>query len=298
MTSITRPGANPQVADPIYLLLPVHNRRPVTEKFMQCLLRQTDRGYHLVLIDDGSSDGTADMVRRTGVPLTVLTGRGDWWWAGSLQQAYAWLQSRPRGGGDIVLIMNDDTHFEPDFLAAGRAALARSPRALLRAQRVDPRTGAVVEVGVKAAWRRLQFVPTRDPAEVECFGTRGLFLRLADFLALGGFHPRLLPHYASDYEFTMRARRRGFRLASDPAVRLSVDEATTGDLDPRAGSLREYLSRCFSKRFAHNPIYWTTFILLACPPAWIPLNLLRVWVGFLGQIKAAASGGGAQKPIR
>jgi len=273
----------------LYVLLPVHNRRPVTEKFIACLKQQTDARFHLLLIDDGCTDGTAGMVRDSGVPLTVITGRGDWWWAGSLQQAYHWLQARPREGNEVVLIMNDDTQFEPGFLAAGRAALAAAPRALLRARQRAGDSGEYLDAGMTADWSRLQFVPARDPAEVDCFGTRGLFLRLADFLALGGFYPRLLPHYGSDYEFTLRARRRGYRLLSDPAVRLTFDAATTGDLDSRAASLRDFLGRCFSKRFAHNPVYWTSFVLLACPPAWILPNLLRVWYGFLLQLKAAAS---------
>ena len=274
----------------LYVILPVHDRREVTAKFIACLQQQTDRNYHLLLVDDGSRDGTADMVRAAGVPLTVLTGHGDWWWAGALQQAYDWLQSRPRAGGEVVLIMNDDTQFEAGFLAAGRAALAAAPRALLLARRHGS-AGEFLDAGVKAVWSKLQFLPTRDPAEVDCFSTRGLFLRLEDFLALGGFHPVLLPHYASDYEFTMRARRRGYRLVSDPAVRLQFDASTTGDLDPKAASLRDYLRRCFSKRFALNPVYWTTFILLACPARWILPNLFRVWTGFLGQMKDAARGG-------
>ena len=288
------PGGEPRADGLIYLLLPVHNRRQVPEQFMSCLQRQTDRAFHLVLIDDGCSDGTAEMVRGTGVPLTVITGRGDWWWAGSLQQAYDWLQARPRAGGEIVLIMNDDTQFEPGFLAAGRAALARVPRALLLAQLYSGRTGEFLDAGSRADWRKLQFVPTRNPAEVDCFTTRGLFLRLTDFLGLGGFHPRLLPHYASDLEFTMRARRRGHRLVSDPAVRLWFDESTTGDRDPGAASLGEFLRRCFSKRFLQNPLYWTSFILLACPPAWILPNLFRVWYVFLGQVKDAATRGRAR----
>jgi GT2 family glycosyltransferase len=276
----------------IYVLLPVHNRRQITEKFIGCLQRQTDRAFHLMLIDDGSTDGTADMARSSGIPLTVITGRGDWWWAGSLQQAYLWLQSRPRDGhesGEVVLIINDDTEFEPDFLAQGRAALAGTPRALLLAQLYSSRTREFLDAGMKVDWRKLQFLPTRDPSEVDCFSTRGLFLRLADFLALGGFHPILLPHYASDHEFTMRAHRRGYRLISDPAVRLWLDEATTGDRDPGAASLGDYLRRCFSKRFVHNPLYWTTFILLSCPPAWMLQNIYRVWRDFLIQAKRSIS---------
>jgi GT2 family glycosyltransferase len=187
--------------------------------------------------------------------------------------------------------MNDDTRFDPDFLAQGRAALARAPGALVRAQRYSGDTGEFADAGVTVDWRRMEFTPTREPAEVECFGTRGLFLRAADFLALGGFHPRLLPHYGSDFEFTLRARRRGYRLASDPALRLWSEDASTGDMDPRAASLREYLGRCFSPRFVHNPVYLTTLILLACPPSLVPRNLLRVWYGFLLQAAAAARAG-------
>jgi GT2 family glycosyltransferase len=281
---------DPERADgTIYVLLPVHDRRPVTEKFIACLLRQTDRAFHLVLVDDGSSDGTAAMARASGVPLTVITGRGDWWWAGSLQQAYAWLRARPREGGEVVLIMNDDSQFEADFLAAGRAALAAAPRALLLAHAYSERTGEFLDAGVRSDWRKLQFLPTRDPAAVDCFSTRGLFLRFADFLALGGFHPRLLPHYGSDYEFTMRARRRGFRLLSHVSVRLRADDTTTGDRDAQAGSLREYLRRRLSKRSVRNPLYWTSFILLACPPAWILPNIARVWWDFLVQAYRAAA---------
>ena len=47
----------------IYILLPVHNRREVTRGFVECLAAQTFSDYHLVLIDDGSTDGTAEMVQ-------------------------------------------------------------------------------------------------------------------------------------------------------------------------------------------------------------------------------------------
>jgi len=278
----------------LYVLAPVHNRRALTERFIGCLKAQTDRDYRLVLIDDGSTDGTAQMARASGVPLSVISGRGDWWWGGALQRGYAWLRVQPAYGGEVVLIMNDDTQFGPEFLAAGRAALAAAPRSLLLARRHDARTGEFLDAGAKAVWSELRFLPVRDPAEADCFSTRGLFVRLEDFLALGGFHPVLLPHYASDYEFTMRARRRGYALVSDPAVRIGFDAATTGDLDPGGRALGDFLRRRFSKRSAHNPVYWTTFVLLACPAAWILPNLFRVWRDFLVQAwRAATSRAGA-----
>ena len=53
-----------------YILLPVHNRREITQKFIECLKSQTYQNYKLVLIDDGSSDGTAAMVQSQISDLT------------------------------------------------------------------------------------------------------------------------------------------------------------------------------------------------------------------------------------
>ena len=55
----------------IYILLPVHNRRDQTKTFIDCLTAQTYQNYHLILIDDGSTDGTAEMVQ-SKIPLAII----------------------------------------------------------------------------------------------------------------------------------------------------------------------------------------------------------------------------------
>jgi len=100
----------------IYILLPVHNRRAITEKFIDCLVAQSYSNYHLILIDDGSTDDTGGMVRAKITNLTILKGKGDWWWAGSLQQGMNWLKQNGVEDRDVVVFMNDDVIFERDFL--------------------------------------------------------------------------------------------------------------------------------------------------------------------------------------
>lgn len=265
----------------IYVLLPVHNRRPVTEQFVSCLVCQTDRRFHLVLIDDGSTDGTAQAVAAVLPTTTVLRGSGSWWWAGSLQQGHRWLSGRHLSARDIVLIANDDTRFEADFLARARAALAGSRRALLLAQLYSQDSGEFEELGVHVDWSSLTFEGVKEPSQVNCLSTRGLFLFAREFIELGGFHPHLLPHYPSDYEFTIRALRKGFQPRSDPNVKLWYDPSTTGIRSVSASSVREYLWTTLSKRSVANPIYWTSFLLLSCPLRCLPRNLFRVWRGFL-----------------
>lgn len=270
-TVARRPGT-------IYVLLPVHDRRPITESFVKGLIAQQDPSVHLVVLDDGSTDRTGEAVTALLPSATILRGDGTWWWAGSLQRAFHWLRQQELTTDDLVLIANDDTVLGPGFLAAGRTALR--PRQLLLARLFDQESGAFVELGVHADWKRLRFRGVKDSAEVNCFSTRGLFLHASDFLELGGFHPRLLPHYLSDYEFTMRAHRRGFDLISDPAVHLSYNPLATGIRHADKSSLSRYLSQTLSTRSAMNPIFWTTFLLLACPRRYLARNVYRVWRGF------------------
>jgi GT2 family glycosyltransferase len=272
----------------IYVLAPVHNRRALTERFVRCLAEQTDQGFHLVVVDDGSQDGTAEMVTSIIPSATIIRGTGHWWWAGSLEQARKWLMRQPSEPGDLVLIANDDTTFGPEFLGAARQSMQADVRTLLLAQPVSAQTGASTGIGVKVNWRRLAFKRTDAPEEIDCFPTRGLFLRREDFLGLGRFHTVLLPHYLSDYEFTLRAARRGFQLKTDPNVRLVIDESATGIRTLDLSSPLAYLRSVLSIKATKNPIYWTTFVLLASPRPLVPRNLLKVWYRFVTGLLDAA----------
>ncbi len=258
----------------IYIILPVHNRCDITRRFVRCLAEQTYNNYHLLLVDDGSTDGTAEMARELVPATTVLRGDGTWWWGGALQEGYEWLQAHA-GADDVVVIANDDTEFAADFLETGLALLQNMPRTLLLASCFDRESGVFVDAGVVVDWSRLRFSVCNPGDPVNCLSTRGLFMVVRDFWETGGFRPKLLPHYLSDYEFTIRARRKGFSLVSSEKLRLVLDSSRTGDHG------RISLKTLFSNRSARNPVAWTAFLFLACPVAHIPLNLVRVWGGAL-----------------
>lgn len=268
----------------VYIIMPVHNRKEITRTFIHCLLQQTYTNYHLVLVDDGSTDGTADMVKSYLPESTVLTGTGDWWWGGSLEQGYQWIRTNVAEQGDVVVIENDDVEFEPDYLEKGVTFLKKSPHTLLLSQAHGKQSGKLIDIGVVADWRHMTFDQAHHKEEINCLSTRGLFLTVEDFMKTGGFRPRLLPHYGSDYEFTIRAKKRGLILTSDESVKLLMNEETTGIHGLKEKSLRKYLKKIFSKRATGNPVYFSSFILLSCPAYLIPYNLFMVWAGFVKQL--------------
>jgi GT2 family glycosyltransferase len=236
------------------------------------------------VISDGSSDGTIEMISQEVESISLIEGKGDWWWAGSLQQGYDWIVSHNSDPDQIALIMNDDTEFEPDFLERGLSILACVDRTLLLATCYDRKNQRLVDAGVHVDWKRLHFRQASEPGEINCLSTRGLFIRIKDFVEIGGFHPKLLPHYTSDYEFSTRAYRKGMSLITDPSLRLFVDTESTGfdpcDSDPFFLTL----GKLFSKKSPVNPIVWTCFVALSCPWKWKVQNCLRIWRNAMRQV--------------
>jgi GT2 family glycosyltransferase len=231
----------------------------------------------LVLLDDGCSDGTSTMVERLLPELTILHGKGDWWWGGALHQGYLWLLKKNVLHDSIILIMNDDSQICNNFLENGVSFLAHRRRTLLVAECYELATNTLLDRGVYVDWKKFTFTPVTSTAEVNCLTTRGLFLRMSDLEEIGGFYPKLIPHYLSDYEFTIRARRKGMELCTTPSVVLSVNSETTGLQSVSTETLSGLFQSLCSLRSANHLWSWTFFIIITCPVRWIPLNLARTY---------------------
>jgi len=261
----------------VFILLPAHNRVAVTACFIDCLVAQTYSNYHLVLIDDGSVDGTAEMVQSKIKNLTVLTGQGDWWWAGSLQQGINWLGQSEATDRDIVIFANDDTTFNAEFLQKAVTMLNDLDATLLLPYLRDDKTGMLQETGVEADLRKHTFDPAISPERINCLPTRDLFLRVADLRKIGGFYPWLLPHYWSDYEFTIRAYRKGLKLCTRNNLVISLDSSQTGYRSFEGKNFSVFLRQYFSKKSVLNPVYHTSFVLLTSPwSSWL-ITVLKIW---------------------
>ena len=270
--------ASPRRQPTVYVLLPVHNRRDITVAFAKQLRNQTYRNYRLLLIDDGSTDGTAEAVTEVIHDVVVIRGNGTWWWAGSLQQGYKWLRRNETPADDVVLIMNDDTVFEHDFLSIGLRVLGDNPGAMVTATGYNVATGKPQDSGVYVfSWPSLRCAETYKTAEINCSSTRGLMSSVSDFIEVGGFRPRLIPHYLSDIEFTMRAHKLGKKLTYHPDFRIGIHFELTGHREVGDVPLREYLRKVFSRRSAMNPIYWSNFVLLHSPWRYKLVNLRNIW---------------------
>lgn len=249
----------------IYVVLPVHNRLSITRKFIEHLKRQTYNNYHLVLVDDGSTDGTAEYVKSRIDNLTVLHGNGNLWWAGALTKAYRYLSRIDADDDDLVWINNDDSIFEPDYFETIVNDRALKPKTLVISPGHCLHTD-FIERGFAIDWSKVQFHKLKEGEKPDCLTTRGLYMLFSTYKALGGLHPWLVPHYLSDLEYTIRAKRRGYSLVISESSRIYVDRTTTGSHKQQSKTVRQYLYDHFiSKKTAFSTFYWGNFVLLAAP---------------------------------
>lgn len=69
----------------IYVILAVYNRRKVTEQCLKNLLNQTYKAFEIIVFDDGSTDGTFEMIKKKYPEIILLKGDGNYWWSKSIK---------------------------------------------------------------------------------------------------------------------------------------------------------------------------------------------------------------------
>jgi len=54
----------------VSICLPTYNRKEYLRETLDSILAQTYKDYEIVIVDDGSTDGTEDMIKKLGIPVT------------------------------------------------------------------------------------------------------------------------------------------------------------------------------------------------------------------------------------
>ncbi len=244
----------------VVAVIPVHGRVEQTLRCLQSLEAGTVVPA-VVVVDDGSPDGTAQIVRRHYPDVVVLAADGHQWWAGATNTGVRDALAR---GANYVLTVNNDGVVDPRaverLLAAERVC---GPNAILSARRGDlAQPERVRSAGVVFGWdarRPYHRVPAEGdaPIRVDACGANAMLVPRACFDQVGLFDAARLPHCWADWDFQLRAREHGWSVYCIPTS-VVLEDTSTRSLRRAPGlNLRHALSLVTSRRSAsHAPSVW------------------------------------------
>jgi cellulose synthase/poly-beta-1,6-N-acetylglucosamine synthase-like glycosyltransferase/peptidoglycan/xylan/chitin deacetylase (PgdA/CDA1 family) len=193
-------------APAVAVVVPAFNEAVGIEKAVRSLAASRYPGVEVIVIDDGSTDGTGTLVERLGLDGVRVIRRPNGGKAAALNTGVA------ATGGEVVVMVDGDTVFEPETIARLVRPLA------------DPRVAAVAgntkvgnRSGLLGRWQHIEYVMgfNLDRRMYEVLqstptvpGAIGAFRR--DVLVqVGGVSGQTL---AEDTDLTLAIGRHGFRV--------------------------------------------------------------------------------------
>jgi GT2 family glycosyltransferase len=269
----------------LYIVIPVFNRKKFTQDCLLSLRKQNNQAFKVIVVDDGSTDGTAQMLAEQFPEVMVIPGNGHLFWTAATNMGVKYALSHD---ATHVMTLNNDTLATPDFIEKMYVWAERKPDALLGALAIDSSTLEPVYGGETINWLLNTYVPLlkKLPREqqkglhiVTHFPGRGLWIPRKVFETIGLFDEKKFPHYYADYDFTHTAVRAGFELYCNYDARLLTYPSESGDRQNRKQkNLKNYYNHLFGIRGGGNLINFTKFTFKNCPPAYIPMVLVNGYI--------------------
>lgn len=209
----------------IYIVIPVFNRLNYTRACIDSILQQTFKDFKIIIVDDGSTDGTSEVVSKNYPEVIVLKTPGDRWWSASMNVGIQYAMENQVTPDDFVLSLNNDLVIEPDYLEQMTTLARLHPKSILGSIAVDISSKSVEYVGLHwnpylATKRRLlkrglsleHIQRSHEYLTTSLLPGRGILIPYSCFKAIGLFDELTFPHYAGDYDFSLRAKQAGYKL--------------------------------------------------------------------------------------
>lgn len=244
-------------------VIPTFNRRDYLRDTLCDLQAQVtqDVQQHVVVVVDGSTDGTIEMLASDFPEVAVVLGTGDWYYTRCMNEGF---QKAHSFHPDFILTMNDDVRLPSNYLSGLLGAMNREHGVNIMGSIsvTEDTPHRITFSGIKdIKWWRFKYISHLphyhpvDPAtlsgtkESKVLPGRGMLIPAKLLKDLKGFEASMV-QYGSDDDFCLRAARKGVGVkVSYDAVVHSYDKLT-GDGNPvRKQSLKSVL-KSFNNRYS------------------------------------------------
>jgi len=240
----------------ISIIIPTYNRK----KYLQNLLNQLkNEDCEIVVVDDKSTDGTKEMIKKEFPKVKYVLGDGK-------GQKFAKQKGIEKSSGDIIGFLDDDTKIGWNFLKPIKREFKEGGGDIVQAKIVYLDKGQKNiekernDIGKlkwnlrqKGNWNYGEHIRIIDLCS-EC----GIFIRKKILKKVPFFDENLIGDgYGESISFSLRAKQNGYRIVFQPRSVVYHIGAKTGGSQERFDKNRAYTSKCtpFTQTIVTNLIY-------------------------------------------
>jgi len=274
----------------VWVIVPTFNRCNVLLECLSGLSRQTYSNVRIVVVEDGCSDGTVDLVKVNYPEVKILHGTGDSWWSGSMNIGLDYVL-RVCEENDFVCSFNDDVLIGLDYInQLVLDCLEVGCDNMMGSTAVDSNLDSkILFQGTRIDWRKgvWKSRPVRTSESIRVVSTdslpgRGTLFRASMVARIGSYDAVHFPQYFGDEDLSLRARAVGIPLfvSLNAILRSHLAMTGTGRMNQ---SLFSFLGSLFSKRSPNQLSRRLRFIWRHCP------SVYRVSFSFIDVVKVVSA---------
>ena len=267
MASTARPLLPPRVV----VIVLTWNGRDLTLACLESLRSARATGVEIVVVDNGSSDGTASAIReRHGERVTIIENAANLGFSAGNNVGIAYALRR---GARFLLLLNNDTAVDPDFIEELVRPLEQDPHIGITGPKIyyyTPRDRIWFAGGeVRMARGLARHVGIREtdhgqydvPREVDYVTGCALMARREVYEEVGLLDPSYAAYF-EDTDLCIRAGRAGYSLLYVPTAKVwhKISASTGGQLSRRKMARKLRSGARFFSRYA-RPYHWLTIPL-------------------------------------
>lgn len=236
------------------IIIPTFNRRQELFRLLESIYSQIQAWEHIniVIVVDGSVDGTVEMIDTHFPMVHTIESGGDLWYTKSMILGYEYCIQNLKA--NYILTLNDDVICSKDYFSELSNAVKSLPNnsiigsACLTSD-VNPIT---IFSGIKEIiWWRYKLI-AYNQEETNCdykiskdLPGRGILIPMEVVKKIGFYDPTFF-QYASDSDFIYRSRKAGFKVFIAFKAILRTDIESTGNTSIYNKAVLSFLKSFFN----------------------------------------------------